>query len=150
MLTSSQKENHLALVHIPVDVYPFFVQPILQLLFHELPPMDGSRTEGDDMLPCEMPRPAFLNFSLTPVGCSVIGPRKLVNLLFQPVVEKFNQTKSPTAAPVTISEEEFVAMQVYGSGLGACQRVVDLTSPLAKAGLCVYRKGTLAMSDLIR
>lgn len=36
---------------------------------------------------------------------------------------------------VSISDEEFVVMQVDGEGLEAGQRVLDLTSPLAMNGM---------------
>lgn len=37
------QEDRLALVHIPLDLYPFFLKPILQVLFHEVSPLDDDR-----------------------------------------------------------------------------------------------------------
>jgi hypothetical protein len=36
---------------------------------------------------------------------------------------------------LSISQDDFIAMQVYGEGLEAGQRVLELTSPLAMAGM---------------
>ncbi|OJJ48953.1 hypothetical protein ASPZODRAFT_139905 [Penicilliopsis zonata CBS 506.65] len=134
-------EERLALVHIPLDIYPFFVSPLLQLLFHEVPPIDRHNAddkeeeEGDFL--GDVP-PAFLNLSVTPVECSVMCSRKLADLYFQPLVDKFCQTNPSSKTQVSISREDFIAMQVYGEGLDASQRVLELTSPLAMAGISIF------------
>ncbi|PWY86469.1 hypothetical protein BO94DRAFT_466608 [Aspergillus sclerotioniger CBS 115572] len=133
-------EDRLALVHIPLDLYPFFLNPILQLLFHEVSPISENQMEEDDGYP-ERPRrhqPAFLNFSLTPVECSIMCPRQLANEYFAPLVDKFVQSNSSGQSRLSISNDDFIAMQVYGEGLEAGQRVLELTSPLAMAGISIF------------
>ncbi|RAL01900.1 ACT domain-containing protein [Aspergillus ibericus CBS 121593] len=133
-------EDRLALVHIPLDLYPFFLNPILQILFHEVSPISENQAEEDDGY-AERPRrlqPAFLNFSLTPVECSIMCPRQLANEYFAPLVDKFVQSNSSGKSRLSISSDDFIAMQVYGEGLEAGQRVLELTSPLAMAGISIF------------
>lgn len=50
-------------------------------------------------------------------------------------MKKFKQAASEGDDKIIISEDEFIAMQVDGQGLDAGQRVIELTSPLAMAGV---------------
>ncbi|KAL4929676.1 ACT domain-containing protein [Aspergillus undulatus] len=144
-LTSAQvqfMEDRLTLVHIPLDLYPFFLDPILKVLFHEVAPVSGTQTEtpGSDS-PHEVSRdvqPAFLNLSITPVECSVMCPRQLADDYFAPVLERFGQVTSSTQSRLSISKDDYIAMQVYGDGLEAGQRVLELTTPLAMAGISIF------------
>lgn len=131
------QEDRLALVHIPLDLYPFFLNPIMQILFHEVPPISENQMEEDDGYAEGHRRhqPAFLNFSITPVECSIMCPRQLANEYFAPLVNKFVQSSSSGQSRLSISNDDFIAMQVYGEGLEAGQRVLELTSPLAMAGM---------------
>ncbi|KAI9041755.1 ACT domain-containing protein [Aspergillus affinis] len=134
-------DDRLALVHIPLDLYPYFLNPILQVLFHEVPSLDEIRGEyGDDGQtdPSRRAQPAFLNLSITPVECSIMCPRQLANQYFAPLVERFVNTSSSSQSRPSISQDDFIAMQVYGEGLEAGQRVLELTSPLAMAGISIF------------
>lgn len=134
------QEDRLALVHIPLDLYPYFLYPIMQVLFHEVPPLhEGSeaQAEGGRSGPPKHAQPAFLNLSITPVECSIMCPRHLANEYFAPLVERFVKSNTTTQSRLSISHEDFIAMQVYGEGLEAGQRVLELTSPLAMAGMYV-------------
>ncbi|KAL3478369.1 ACT domain-containing protein [Aspergillus californicus] len=135
-------EDRLALVHIPLDLYPFFLDPILQVLFHEVAPITETQSEsrGYDS-PVEAfnhVQPAFLNLSITPVECSVMCPRQLADEYFAPLVERFSQVAASTQIRLSISKDDFIAMQVYGEGLEAGQRVLELTTPLAMAGISIF------------
>ncbi|KAL4994608.1 ACT domain-containing protein [Aspergillus recurvatus] len=135
-------EDRLALVHIPLDLYPFFLKPILQVLFHEVAPINETQTEprGCDS-PVELSRhvqPAFLNFSITPVECSIMCPRQLADEYFAPLLERFFELGSSSQSRLSISNDDFIAMQVYGEGLEAGQRVLELTTPLAMAGISIF------------
>lgn len=46
---------------------------------------------------------------------------------------------SPDSRRATISSEDFVVISVEGEGLEAGQRVLELTTPLALAGMYVSR-----------
>jgi hypothetical protein len=64
-------------------------------------------------------------------------PRQLADEYFAPLVERFLQVSSSTKTRLSISKDDFIAMQVYGEGLEAGQRVLELTTPLAMAGMYV-------------
>ncbi|KAK4544259.1 hypothetical protein LTR36_004469 [Oleoguttula mirabilis] len=123
-------DTHVALVHIPLRAYPLFVQVISQLLLHNTTLDD----DGDTIQPS---RPwhfwhPFVNVSVTPQACSVVCPRTEVNALFTPLLACLDPALRAT---VTISNEDYSVMMIGGEGLEAGQRVLDLTSPLAMAGI---------------
>ncbi|GAD93560.1 hypothetical protein ANI_1_644084 [Paecilomyces variotii No. 5] len=133
------QDERLALIHIPLDLYPFFAQPLLQLIFHEVPAMEERHEveDGDDEAK-RISQPVFLNLSVTPVECSVVCARHLAELYFEPLVRQFDQAASTGGSRVSISKEDFIVMQVEGQGLDAGQRVLELTSPLAMAGISIF------------
>lgn len=134
------QDDRLALVHIPLDLYPFFLQPILQLVFNEVPAIQDPNVDETDEEPPEATNTAqlaFLNLSITPVECSVVCSRQLAEEHFAPLADKFNQIAGATGSRVSISKEDFIVMQVDGQGLDAGERVLELTSPLAMAGMYV-------------
>lgn len=129
--TVEVQEDRLALVHIPRHLGDFFLKPILQVLYHEASPLDenGNEVQDEDGESAELERqPSFLNLSITPVECSVMCPRSLAEKFFAPLVKLVDNEAS-------ITKDDFIAMQVYGEGLEAGQRVLELTSPLAMAGM---------------
>ena len=121
----------MALIHIPLHLYPFFVQPILQLLF----PSDGRPQEYNDRYSDWASRHEFLNISVTPIEASIVCERELANRYFVPLVESFNRACDKGQERVFVSDDDFVVVQVDGQGLNASQRVLELTSPLAFAGM---------------
>lgn len=119
------------LVHIPNEYYPFFVQPLLRILFGE------DSNEFDPGIPWTY-RHDFLNFSVTPVGCSLICSQALANKFLSPLIDQFNGLLSHlkgSSPSVEISQEDYVVIQVDGQGLNAGERVLELTAPLAMAGM---------------
>ncbi|EFR01187.1 hypothetical protein MGYG_04189 [Nannizzia gypsea CBS 118893] len=120
-------DDRLALIHIPIDLYPFFVSPILRLLFHDGESEISSKSSA-----------GFVNISITPVECSIICSRELADLYFIPMVEGFERAAISTHGKIQISSEDYLVMQVEGQGLDAGQRVVELTSPLAMAGISIF------------
>ncbi|PGH11924.1 hypothetical protein AJ79_04616 [Helicocarpus griseus UAMH5409] len=130
----------LALIHIPLNIYPFFLQPILRLIFHDVPPIEDTEPDEDvrDLDFPESARPAFLNISITPVECSIVCSRELAELYIRPLAERINKNENSKTNHVSISKEDFIAMQVDGQGLDAGQRVLELTSPLAMAGVSIF------------
>lgn len=85
----------------------------------------------------EYREPAFLNVSITPVEVSVICPRRLVEKYFDPLINQLAQIDASLRSRVDISDNDYIAMQVLGQGLEAGKRVLELTSPLSMAGMCV-------------
>lgn len=130
-------DTQLALIHIPLNLYASFLQSILQLL---LPTTSRNDFNGDSRgavqppkgWPCEHP---FVNISITPIECSIVCSRHLANELFLPVL---NSLDAHSQAQVHVTSDDFVVMQVDGEGLDAGQRVLELTSPLALAGIPIF------------
>lgn len=130
----SFQDTRLALLHIPLHLYSNFLQPILQLI---LPSslLDNHSDDSDgavqppDGWDDEQP---FINISVTPVECSVVCSRRLVDELFLPVLSLLDIA---SRSEVNITSEDFVVMQVDGEGLDADRRVLELTGPLALAGM---------------
>ncbi|KAJ4411538.1 hypothetical protein N0V91_001322 [Didymella pomorum] len=133
----SFQDTHLALIHIPLRFYNNFLQAILQLLL----PTATSEDSDDDSSGAVQPpdgwddEQIFINISVTPVECSIVCSRKLVNELFVPILESLD---SSSTSEVHISREDFVVMQLDGEGLDADRKVLELTGPLALAGISIF------------
>lgn len=145
--SSISQEERLVLVHIPLELYPYFFKPVLRLIFDEISPLDETQLEDEVVLEdiedasekdAEHRQPAFLNVSITPVEVSVICPRRLVEKYFYPPMDQLSQLNHTLRSRVHISENDYIAMQVLGQGLEAGKRVLELTSPLAMAGISIF------------
>lgn len=136
-------------MHIPLELYPYFFKAVLSLIFDEIAPLDKSTQVDDDFEEIdddsiqgrECKQPAFLNVSITPVEVSVICPRRLVEKYFNPLIQELGQLDSSLQSRLGISQNDYIAMQVLGQGLEAGKRVLELTSPLAMAGMYVSTPG---------
>lgn len=144
----------MALVHIPLELYPYFFKSVLGLIFDEISPLEKSTPTDEDVVlsdiddredkESESRPPAFLNVSITPVEVSVIGPRHLVEKYFQPLISALGQLDNKLQSRLEVSTKDYIAMQVIGQGLEAGKRVLELTSPLALAGMYVKKLGCLS------
>ncbi|CBY00204.1 hypothetical protein LEMA_P013340.1 [Plenodomus lingam JN3] len=129
-------DMQLALIHIPLSLYRNFLQSVLQLLLPGATGGDVQIDSGAVQPPKSSPyEHAFVNISVTPVECSVVCSRTLANEFFVPVVQSLD---AESRNSVHITTEDFVVMQVDGEGLDAGQRVLELTSPLALAGIPIF------------
>ncbi|KAJ5343976.1 hypothetical protein MYU51_002053 [Penicillium brevicompactum] len=127
-------EEPVALVHIPLELYPYFVKSVLNLIFDETPPLeDAPQDDADEYKP-----PAFMNVSITPVEVSIICPRRLLDKYFVPVIDELGELDAALQARLVVSDKTFIVMQVLGEGLEAGRRVLDLTTPLALAGISIF------------
>ncbi|KAK6347082.1 hypothetical protein TWF696_007162 [Orbilia brochopaga] len=146
------QDCRLSLIHIPRDLYPHFLQPILKLVL----PIQESRKDGNGHLPTVDENDGyysrvdsgyqssngssdvghvFVNVSITPVECSVVCAQEIAQELFQPLLDALEPERREK---VVISEDEYVVIQVDGEGFDAGQRVLELTSPLALAGVSIF------------
>jgi hypothetical protein len=131
------KDTQLALIHIPLNLYATFLQTILQLLLPNESHSNGHAANGNGNgavlppqgWPYEHP---FVNISITPTECSVVCSRTLTEKLFVPAL---NALDPASRARCSITSEDYIVMQIDGEGLAAGQRVLELTSPLALAGM---------------
>jgi hypothetical protein len=112
-------------VHIPIDLYDYFVKPILQLL---LP---------DDGKPQNLP---FLNISINPIEASVVLPKELAEKHFRPLVAPNGraQVQGSDKGSVTIAPDDYLLMFVNSTDSQPSQHIIDLTTPLALAGISIF------------
>ncbi|CAG8228843.1 unnamed protein product [Penicillium salamii] len=127
-------DEPVVLVHIPLELYPYFVKSVLNLIFDETSPLEGPESQDDGVYKT----PAFMNISITPVEVSVTCPRRLVDKYFVPVIDELGQLDTALQSRLVVSEKDFIVMQVLGEGLEAGRRVLELTSPLALAGISIF------------
>ncbi|EWC45020.1 hypothetical protein DRE_06300 [Drechslerella stenobrocha 248] len=146
------QDCRLSLIHIPRDLYPHFLQPILKLVL----PLQTSRKDENGHLSTVDEDDGyysragngyrssissadvgnvFVNVSITPVECSVVCAHEVAQKLFQPILDGLEPERRET---VVVSEDEYVVIQVDGEGFDAGQRVLELTSPLALAGVSIF------------
>ncbi|KAJ5524510.1 hypothetical protein N7494_011160 [Penicillium frequentans] len=139
-------EERLVLVHIPLELYPYFFKSVLRLIYDEIAPLEEDHKDDDgsadfddgSVKDSEYRSPAFLNVSITPVEVSVICPRALVEKYFDPTFTKLDQLDIQLRSRLVVSDNDYIAMQVLGQGLVAGKRVLELTSPLALAGISIF------------
>ena len=121
------------LIHIPLQAVPLFQQAFSQLLLR-------NSDYGESPLHGQTNRPwlfwhPFVNISLTPSGGSVVCPRQEATELFAPLLTQMDPV---VRSMVSISKEDYSVIQIGGEGLEAGQRVLDLTTPLAMAGIHIF------------
>ena len=120
------------MIHIPIELYSLCLQSILRLLFGEDHDEDAARISWTN-------RHDFLNVSITSVECSVICSRHLAERYVRPLAHVLNNLYCKhggrSKIEIQISVEDYIVIQVDGQGLDAGQRVLELTSPLAMAGM---------------
>lgn len=141
------QDGELSLIHIPLNLYPTLLQPILQILLPQkesiLQPEDeqgnGSPVASNSSRSWSQLGPhdqrPFLNVSITPIECSVVCQTTWATSVFEPALQKLQQA---ARGKVSISKESYVALCVISAGMDAGSRVVDLSSPLALAGISIF------------
>lgn len=127
----------MSLIHIPLHSYAFFLHSVLKLLFPlkaETATPAAAGGAANSWHASWASRHQFLNVSITPVECSVVCSTALAQELFVTVNDEQSRTSRGTGE-MSISTEDYVVVQVDGEGLDAGQRVLELTTPLAMAGM---------------
>ena len=71
---------------------------------------------------------------MTSLECSIVCSRQNADELFDPLVRELKSAREQAC----ITVDDYVVIQVDGEGLDAGRRVVELTSPLALAGMFVF------------
>ncbi|CAN8095604.1 unnamed protein product [Discula destructiva] len=123
----------LSLIQIPLSLYSQFLQPMLQVLLSPSQETSSVEDELDGLTLDE--KHGFLNISVTPLECSIVCHDAWAKDIFEPIIK---QLPKDTAKTVTISKESYVVVRVSSPGMEAGSRVVDLTSPLALAGIPIF------------
>ncbi|KAL5594759.1 hypothetical protein BROUX41_001673 [Berkeleyomyces rouxiae] len=129
-------EGTYSLIHIPLDVYSSLLQPILRTL---LPQTHAIRVteQGPDFSPGGLAngQHGFLNITVTPLECSIVCHYEWAKNVFVPVIDLLPKN---CAEQVTISKDTYMVMSVISAGMDAASRVMELTSPLALAGIPIF------------
>ncbi|KAK3359326.1 ACT domain-containing protein [Lasiosphaeria hispida] len=128
-------EGTFSLIHIPLALYSNFVQPILQVLLPQTP--DGHSGSPDPELGglTVDNQHGFLNISVTPIECSIVCHSNWTKIVFEPIIKRLPKDASKT---VSVSKDSYAVFSVISAGMDAGSRVVDLTSPLALAGIPIF------------
>jgi len=128
--TNKQQEGQFSLIHIPLALYSTLLQPILRVLlpYGPLP----STTSPEDQLSTNH---GFLNISITPLECSIVCHINFARQIFKPFLSTL---PAAIACQVSISKDTYIVFSVSSAGMEAGQRVMDLTAPLAMAGIPIF------------
>ncbi|KAI9693439.1 MAG: hypothetical protein M1820_009274 [Bogoriella megaspora] len=132
------QRTQLSLIHIPLNLYSNFLHSILKLLLPlESGIENGAETNGNGTsgsTPWAYDH-KFTNISVTPIECSIVCSKNVADKIFVPAR---NSLPKERQNEVSITAEDYVVIQVDGEGLEAGQRVLELTSPLAMAGIPIF------------
>ena len=77
----------------------------------------------------------FLNISVTPTEVSIVCHSYWAEKVFQPVIRAL---PDDAAKSVELSKHEYMVLSVISAGMDAAGRVMELTSPLALAGIPIF------------
>lgn len=132
--TDRYQEGEFSLIHIPLPLYSLLLQPILRVLlpYKEIDPSHNNDEEESLIFDQEH---GFLNISITPIECSVVCHKSWAETVFQPIIDSLPKDENNK---VHISTDNYIVFSVDSTGTDAGQRVMDLTSPLAMAGIPIF------------
>lgn len=125
------------LIHIPLNLYSSLLQPILRVLL----PQSQSISNPSNIPEFELQgltsdgQHGFLNISITTLECSLVCHSSWAKNVFEPVLKTLPRDVAKT---VSISKDSYMILSVISAGLDAGGRVMDLTSPLALAGISIF------------
>lgn len=115
-----------------MEQYRHYLPSILQLLFPLAANLNADIRNSESWAN----RHTFLNVSVTSIECSIVCGRDAAEGLFKPIIGRAALSPGDDSDHgASISAEPFVVISVEGAGMEAGQRVLELTSPLALAGM---------------
>ncbi|KND93654.1 hypothetical protein TOPH_01593 [Tolypocladium ophioglossoides CBS 100239] len=125
------------LIHIPLDLYSTLLQPILRVLLPQTQCLDASRDTPKHQLDglTADNQHGFLNISVTPLECSVVCHSSWAKNVFEPVIRSLPKEQAKT---VSVFRDSYMVLAVISAGLDAAGRVMELSSPLALAGIPIF------------
>lgn len=88
--------------------------------------LDGLTSDGQH---------GFLNISITPIEVSIVCHSSWAKNVFEPAIAALPKE---AARAVQVSRSRYTVLSVISAGLDAAGRVMDLTSPLALAGIPIF------------
>ncbi|TDZ19594.1 hypothetical protein C8034_v006730 [Colletotrichum sidae] len=125
------------LIHIPLDVYSVLLQPILRVLLPQTQTLKSSKGEPEHELEGlnSDSQHGFLNISVTPMECSIVCHSSWAKNVFEPAIKDLPKD---LAKSVSISKDTYLVLSVISAGMDPAGRVMELTSPLALAGIPIF------------
>jgi hypothetical protein len=122
------------LIHVPLNLYSAFLQPILRVLLPASQKLNLSRNSPDLELHGlnTDSQHGFLSISITPIECSIVCHSCWIKCVFEPAIKALPKE---AAKAVIISKDAYTILSVISAGLDAAGRVMELSSPLALAGV---------------
>ncbi|OAA72261.1 hypothetical protein ISF_01334 [Cordyceps fumosorosea ARSEF 2679] len=125
------------LIYFPHELYPYLVQPIIRTLIPQTQDLHiashAPEHELDGLTPDQQHR--FLNISITPIECSLVVHASWARAVFLPAIARL---PAPLAAQVRVSADTYMILCVIAAGLDPAGRVMQLSSPLALAGIPIF------------
>ncbi|KAH7165960.1 hypothetical protein EDB81DRAFT_268539 [Dactylonectria macrodidyma] len=125
------------LIHIPLNLYSTLLQPILRVLLPQSQSVSSPRESPEFELQglTSDGQHGFLNISVTPIECSLVCHSSWAQNVFEPVLQTLSREAAKT---VSISKDSYLILSVISAGLDVAGRVMELTSPLALAGIPLF------------
>lgn len=134
---NTPQEGTFSLIHIPLDIYPSVLQPIIRVLLPQTQCLKEATSppsrENDGLTPED--QHGFLNISVNPLECSIVCHESWARNVFRPVIDAL---PNHAARAISSSEDEYLVISVINAGMEAASRVMELTSPLALAGISLF------------
>ncbi|RDA87620.1 hypothetical protein CP532_3780 [Ophiocordyceps camponoti-leonardi (nom. inval.)] len=127
-------DHEYTLIYIPLPLYSQFLQPILRILL----PQTQSLADGSDTLEgltADSQQHAFLNISVTPLEVSVVAHSSWARKVIQPVIDALPRQ---LAGSVAVLGDAYMVLCIISADLDAAGRVIQLSSPLALAGVPIF------------
>ncbi|GAO16468.1 hypothetical protein UVI_02011210 [Ustilaginoidea virens] len=133
------QDGTYTLIHIPLTLYTSFLQPILRVLIPQTQNLHIGREaaghpEHLQGLSTENQH-GFLNISVTPLECSIVCHTAWAKNVFEPVISSLPAREART---VSVFTDSYMILSVISAGFDAATRVLELTSPLALAGIPIF------------
>jgi hypothetical protein len=125
------------LIHIPLNLYSTLLQPILRVLLPQTQSLKASSSSPEHELEglTVDNQHGFLNISVTPIECSVVCHNSWAKNVFEPAIKNLPREAQKT---ISISKDTYLILSVISAGMDAAGRVMELTSPLALAGIPIF------------
>jgi hypothetical protein len=129
--------GQVSLVHFPRDLYASWLQPVLRTLLPQTQTVGSGLQWPDHALEglSKENQHTFLNVSVTPLECSVVCHSAWADQVFRPAIEALPPDRR---RDVFISRETYNALSVISGDVDIVGRIMELTSPLALAGIPIF------------
>ncbi|PFH58510.1 hypothetical protein XA68_13574 [Ophiocordyceps unilateralis] len=125
------------LIYIPLELFRQFLQPILRVLLPQTQSLDASPQCPEHELEglTADNQHGFLNISITPLEVSIVAHASWSRNVLEPVIDALPRHQ---AASVSVFRDAYMVLCIISADLDAAGRVMELSSPLALAGVPIF------------